>query len=88
MSDVVASMGQSMSHPRKFRKQSEEVFISWVQTNIVRALEQIKRAGTKTVDKHYTEGKAKCTCFQASMFNTDHQITTFCVLIQPITVEW
>ena len=44
---------------------------------MVRALEQMKRAGTKTVDKHYTEGKATCTCFQASMFNTDHQIT-FC----------
>ena len=55
------SMGQNMSHHQNFRKHSEEVSISSVQTTVVRVLVQMKRPETKTVDVHYTEGKPTCT---------------------------
>ena len=61
MLDIVPSMGQNMSHHQKFRKHSEEVSISWVQTTVVRVEEQTKRPQTKTKDKQYTEGKPTCT---------------------------
>jgi ribosomal protein L44E len=50
-----------MSHPQNCRKYSEEVAISRVQTTAVRALEQMQRLETKTVDEYYTEGKPTCT---------------------------
>jgi len=61
MPDVVVGKGQSISPPWKCQKQSEEVSITYVQTNVVRALQQMKRPQTKTGDKHYTEGKPTCT---------------------------
>jgi hypothetical protein len=61
MPDVMASMSPSMSHPQNFKKHREEVAISWVQTTVVRALEQMKWPETKTLDEHYTEGKPTCT---------------------------
>jgi hypothetical protein len=54
---------------------------------MVRTLQQMKRTETKTIDGHYTEGKPTCTeVLQASMFDTDHQETTFCVFTQHNTV--
>jgi len=61
MTDIMASMGQSMSYPWNCRKHSEEVSISWVQTRAVRVLEQTKRPETKAEDEQYTEGKQTCT---------------------------
>jgi len=61
MPDDVASKGQIMSHLQNFRNHNEEVFISSVQTNVVRVIQQMKIPGTKTVDEHYTERKPTCT---------------------------
>jgi hypothetical protein len=75
--------------PSELRKQSKEVSISWVQTIAVRALEQIKRTGTKPVDEHYTEGKSTCTeLSKLPCLQLIHQITKFCVLTQHTTVQW
>jgi len=89
MPDVVASKGQSMSHPQNLRRHSEEVAISWVQTTAVTVLEQTE----KTRDKEsrwalHRRKSHKQRHSQASMFDTDHQIATFCVLTQHSTVEW
>jgi hypothetical protein len=61
MPDVMASMSPSMSHPQNFRKHNEEVAISRVQKTAVRALKQMQRPETKTLDEHYTEGKPTFT---------------------------
>jgi hypothetical protein len=61
MLDIVSSKGQNMSHHQNFRKHSEEVSISRLQTTVVRAEEQMKRPQTKTEDEQYTEGKPTCT---------------------------
>ena len=58
MPDVMASMGQNMSHPQNFRKHSDKVSLSRVQTTTVRGLQYMKRLETKRVDKYYTKGKA------------------------------
>ena len=54
---------------------------------------QSTRAGEKARDKdsRWALHRKKTNMhrgFQASMFNTDHQITTFCVLTRHGTVEW
>jgi len=49
MPDVMASIAQNMSHPRNFRKHSEEVAILWVQTTVLIVLEEIKRPQRKYI---------------------------------------
>jgi hypothetical protein len=75
--------------PLKFRQHSEEFDISWVQKTAVRALEHMKR--TEIKDSKWALHRRKTnmySCFQASMFETDHQIKTFCVFTQHSTVQW
>jgi hypothetical protein len=59
--DVVDRIRPSMSHPQNFSKHSKEVATSWVQTTVVRTLEQMQIPETKTVNEHYTERKSTCT---------------------------
>jgi hypothetical protein len=53
-------MSPSISDPQNLGNR-EAAALSRVQTTAVRAIEQMKRPDTKTVDDHYTEGKPTCT---------------------------
>jgi len=58
--DVMASISPSMSHPQNLGN-TRKFLIKKPKKTVVRALEQMKRPETKTVDKHYIEGKPTCT---------------------------
>jgi len=86
MPDVVASVGQNVSHPQNVRNHSQETSVSpnnssWNSTADEKATDKVSRSAIHRRKTNMHRG------FQAFLLDTDQQKTTSSVLTKHSTAE-